>query len=221
MRARPIHHDQTDPATYDARRSGHFEKRRVAAVSDLIAASGAARVIELGGGTGRISYLVGLEHPDVEFRVVEIDDRMIAYGAERYRVRRLARATAIPVGFDADLLFSIDVIHHLHDRAKIFTEMHAAAHSGAKWLIIEPNISHPYMWWSQESMRRKGLDEDHFRPRVSEPEFERAGWRIDTKTYMHLWPAAFEPSERTKRVERQLEMARWLGGSVVYKLSAV
>ncbi len=157
----------------------------------------------------------------MDFAVVEINDRMMAHGEEKYRGRGLARTTAIPIGFQADLLFSIDVIHHLRDRPRVFSDMRAAARSGARWLVIEPNIFHPYVWWFQESMRRKGLDEDHFRPRVSEPEFEQAGWRIGTKAYMHLWPASFEPSERAKRVERQLEMSRRLGGSVVYQLHAV
>lgn len=187
----------------------------------MIVELGAAKVIELGGGTGRICYRVSHDHPRVDFAVVEIDDRMIAFGKEKYRAPRLARTTAIPADFGADLLFSIDVIHHLPDRDKVFADMRAAARSGAIWLVVEPNISHPYMWWFQESMRRKGLGEDHFRPKVSEPEFERARWRIGNKTYMHLWPAAFEPSERTKRLERRLEPARRLGGSVVYKLSAV
>ena len=220
MRVKPVPHDQTDPADYDSRRGGHLENRRVALIAETIARTGATSVLELGGGTGRITYRVALVHPDINFMVVEPDERMALWGAQNYSGTGIIRTRGLPDEFFADLLFSIDVIHHLKNRRSVFAQMRAVAGRGATWIVVEPNIYHPYMRYSQGSMKRRGFDEDHFRPKICEPEFGDCGWRIGSKTYMHLWPASFEPSERAKGLERRLEHVQRLGGSVVYGLIA-
>jgi trans-aconitate methyltransferase len=214
-------HNSTDPAAYDSQRSGHFEDRRVDLISEAIRAERAKDVIELGAGSGRISWRLAGQHPHVSFIAVEPYGPLADHGRSQYARRNLVRVDTIPKGVHRDMAFSIDVIHHLEDRRSVFARLREALADGAVWVAVEPNIWHPAIWLSQERMRRAGVGEDHFRPWVSEPEFRRAGFDIQSRSYRHLWPAAVKhPHPVAARTETRLEGLRVLGGSVVYQLRA-
>ena len=85
---------------------------------------------------------------------------------------------------------------------------------------MEPNIFHPYMALKQERMKRAGLDEDHFRPWQAWPELRQAGFAVDFRRYLLLYPGGFEPSPRLAQLELALERVPVLGGSVAVYLSA-
>jgi SAM-dependent methyltransferase len=214
-------HDSSDPAAYDLQRSGHFEDRRVDLISDAIRTEQVGRVLELGAGSGRICWRLARQHPSVRFTAIEPHRPLADHGRSRYETPNLVRVDAVPIGARNDAAFSIDVIHHLHDRPSVFAEMRRALANGGVWLVVEPNIWHPAIWFLQERMRRAGLDEDHFRPWVSEPEFRAAGFEIQSRSYRHLWPAAVkDPPSVAVAAERRFERMPVLGASVVYQLRA-
>lgn len=210
-------HAGADPATYERSRSGHFENRRMTMISETIDTQQPRTVVELGAGTGRMCGRLAAAFPEIDFMAVEIDKQLSAYGMETYRRRNLSWSDRLPLDGEAGVVFSIDVIHHLDDRAAVFNDVHEAMTAGAAWLAIEPNIWHPAIWYSQERMRRAGLGEDHYRPWITEPELRRAGFAIESRRYAHLWPASFvKPPSWSISAERSLERFRHLGGSVVY-----
>jgi trans-aconitate methyltransferase len=210
-------HDRTDPATYEAARGGHFEDRRLALVTEAIDAQRPTTVIEVGAGTGRISSRLACRFPAISFLAVEIDHHLAAYGKDTYPLTNLDWAEELPRNAEAGVVFSIDVIHHLDNRGAMFDDIRDTMTGRGVWVAIEPNIWHPAIWLSQERMRRAGLGEDHYRPWISEPELRRAGFSIESRRYLHLWPAAFSP-RLGRGAERSLERFRHLGGSVVYHL---
>jgi trans-aconitate methyltransferase len=193
----------------------------VALVDQVIRAQQAATVLELGAGSGRISWRLATAHPDASFVAVEPYQPLSEYGAGSYALENLIRAPSIPSASTTDVAFSIDVIHHLKDRPAVFTQLRDALVPRGVWVAIEPNIWHPAILYSQEKMRRSGMDEDHYRPWRSEPELVDAGFQIEARRYMHLWPPALKHPPRLATIaERVAERLRPFGASVVYRLRA-
>jgi len=119
----------------------------------------------------------------------------------------------------ADFAYSIDVLHHVHDLIAFLEGVQQSLRAGATWLAIEPNVFHPYIFWSQSRMRRAGLDEDHFRPWVVEPKLRGAGFVVKDRRFAFLFPGCVQRVPRALvRMESALERLRPLGGSVVYRL---
>jgi len=217
-----VTHDLADPAEYETARGGHFEDRRVGLIAQALSTEEAAAIVELGAGTGRISARLAERLPLASFTAVEIDDHLAVYGRKTYELDNLSWSGELPASGGVDVVFSIDVIHHLDDRPKMFDLINASLRPGGVWLAVEPNLWHPAIAFAQERMKRQGLGEDHFVPWISEPEFRRAGFVIESRRYFHTWPAAIKtPPGWAKRLEACVEasaLAGVLGASVVYVL---
>jgi trans-aconitate methyltransferase len=217
-------HDRTAPEDYERGRSGHFEDRRVELVDESLRRHASLRrILEIGSGTGAIAARLAQLHPSAEFDAIELNARLRDYAAAVHPAGNLRWWSELPdreTG-DVDAIYSIDVVHHLEDRAATFRQLRSLLATGGSWTVIEPNIWHPVIAWQQERMKRAGLGEDHFRPWVVEPEFAAAGFRVCSRTYAHLLPAVVRsPPQPMRAIERHLEDVRWLGGSVVYYLLA-
>jgi cyclopropane fatty-acyl-phospholipid synthase-like methyltransferase len=150
---------------------------------------------------------------------------MIEHAQERHRCANLRYElrdiTASSGGVTSQFVFSIDVLHHVRDLCGFFRAVHRMITPGGVWLAVEPNVYHPYIYCSQERMRRGGFDEDHFRPWVAEPLFRQAGFTIGARRYASVFPGAIRRLPRPLSwLERRLENWRFLGGSVVYRLQA-
>jgi trans-aconitate methyltransferase len=182
-----------------------------------------ATVLEIGCGPGGLLARLAGQHPDAEFVGTDIDSRMIDYAQVhhvhenlRYELADFAQRRPTVI---ADFAYSIDVLHHVHDLTAFLAGVGQALRSGATWLAIEPNLFHPYIFWSQRRMRRAGLDEDHFRPWSAEPKFRDAGFVVKNRRYAFLFPGCVQRVPRALvRMELALERLRPVGGSVVYQL---
>jgi trans-aconitate methyltransferase len=177
----------------------------------------------MGCGTGTIASRVAAALPQAQLYAVDVDEHLLDYARTAHAAPRITWCQAIPK--DLDQLggaYSVDVIHHLDDRPGVFNTLSDAMRPGAIWAVVEPNIWHPVIFLQQEWMRRADIGEDHFRPWVVEAEFRRAGFRIEGRSYAHLWPAALHrPPRWAAAAERRLEGRRHLGGSVVYRLRRI
>jgi SAM-dependent methyltransferase len=182
-----------------------------------------ATILEVGCGPGAALAQLASEHPDAEFVGVDLDPRMIDYAATHH-VREnlryeLADFLETRPTVSADFAYSVDVLHHVHDLNGFLNGLHRTLRSGATWVAIEPNVFHPYIFWSQGRMRRAGLDEDHFRPWAVEPKLRACGFAVRDRRYAFLFPGRIRRVPGTlARLESALERFRPLGGSVVYRL---
>jgi trans-aconitate methyltransferase len=163
------------------------------------------------------------EWPQLEFVGVDSDPRMIDYARSVHVGENVRYELADFVGERpavlADFAYGIDVLHHVHELPSYLEGVRQALRPGGAWLVIEPNVFHPYIFWSQGKMRRAGLDEDHFRPWVAEPALRAAGFAVRDRRYAFLFPGFIQSVPRPlARIERVLEGLRPLGGSVVYRL---
>jgi hypothetical protein len=109
----------------------------------------------------------------------------------------------------------------VRDLEAFLAGLHSVLAPGARWLAIEPNVFHPYIFWSQERMRRAGLDEDHFRPWAVEPTLRHAGFAVADRRYAFLFPGWLEHVPPSLAWLEPLERFRFLGGSVVYGLERI
>jgi SAM-dependent methyltransferase len=184
---------------------------------------GGATVLEIGCGPGSLVAQLASEQPGAEFVGVDADPKMIDHARThhlrdnlRYELADFTRERPEAV---ADFAYSIDVLHHVHDLPLFLAGIHQSLRAGATWLAIEPNVFHPYIFWSQGRMRRAGLDEDHFRPWVVEPKLRDAGFAVRDRRYALLFPGCVQRVPRAlARMESLLERIRPIGGSVVYRL---
>jgi trans-aconitate methyltransferase len=183
----------------------------------------AGTVLEIGCGPGGLLAELAAVWPQLEFVGVDSDPRMIDYARSVHVGENVRYELADFVGERpavlADFAYGIDVLHHVHELPSFLEGVRQALRPGGAWLVIEPNVFHPYIFWSQGKMRRVGLDEDHFRPWVAEPALRAAGFAVRDRRYAFLFPGFIESVPRPlARIERVLEGLRPLGGSVVYRL---
>jgi len=182
-----------------------------------------ATVLEIGCGPGGILARLASEHRGARFVGVDSDPGMIHHAEAKHAQENLqfelADFTATRPDVVADCAYSVDVLHHVHELDAFLHGVRDTLRPGATWLAIEPNVFHPYIFWSQGRMRRAGLDEDHFRPWVVEPKLRAAGFTVRERRYAFLFPGRVQHVPRgLARLEYALERLRLVGGSVVYRL---
>jgi trans-aconitate methyltransferase len=213
-------HFNLTASEYERLRRGHLYRRRRDLIEQELAG---ARVVEVGCGPGALLAELARSHPETTFLGLDVDPKMIAHARERhangnvrFELLDLTRETPEPT---ADFAYSVDVLHHVHQTRAFLRGMHALIRPGGAWLVFEPNIFHPYSFWSQARMRRAGFDEDHFRPWVVEPQFREAGFDVRERRYAFFFPGWLETVPRAVAwVEPLLERFRLLGAGVVYAL---
>jgi SAM-dependent methyltransferase len=124
-----------------------------------------SRVLEVGCGTG--NYLLAIkEQAGCTAIGVDPSEAMLAHAKERSSDAAwlIGRAEALPVPNQSlDLIFSVDVIHHVGDRAAFFAEADRALKPGG--LICTATDSH------EDILRRRPLS-SHF-PETIEVELTR------------------------------------------------
>ncbi len=124
---------------YDPIAAAYARHRQVhpGVLQNLVEVSGAgrtARLLEVGCGTG--NYIVALQSLlDCACWGIDPSEEMLTRARERSDRVQFQRGSAEHLGLPADsfdLLFSVDVIHHLRDRAAYFRQAHRALSPGGK-----------------------------------------------------------------------------------------
>jgi trans-aconitate methyltransferase len=179
--------------------------------------------VEIGCGPGRLLFDLAERHPELDFRGLDVEERMIAHAREHHTrdntAYEVCDLTVERPRFTSDFAYSIDLLHHVPDPEAFLEGVHSVLRRQAAWVAIEPNLYHPYIYWSQERMRRAGYDEDHFRPSEMEPKLRAAGFDVKARSYAFFFPGWVDRvPPALARVEPVLERFRMLGGSVVYRL---
>jgi trans-aconitate methyltransferase len=215
-------HYELPPSEYERRRAGHFHRRRVAVVEDAVQrfVPSGGTVVEIGCGPGAILADVAARRPDASFLGLDVEPEMVAHAQRTHPGPGLSFAVA-NVGRDrlpvrCDLVFAVDVLHHVHDRAAFLRGVVPQLEPAGRLLAIEPNRLHPYVFAKQERMRRAGLDEDHFRADEWEDAFRDAGLAVEERRYLHAYPAWIRSAPQLlAALEPVLERLPPVAGSVV------
>ncbi len=203
-----------------------MQRRRQELVAEILRrAELEALVVELGCGPGALVASLADAHSELRFLGLDIDESMIEHARRTHVAANLSFEVAdLEVGAPsvaADVLFSVDLVHHVHDHDAFLRNVAGLLGPGGTWVLAEPNVFHPYVFVLQERMRRRGLDEDHFRPWRFQAALRRAGLVVERRRTAFAVPGWVRSVPRpVARVERVVERVPFLGGSIVYVVRA-
>lgn len=216
------------PAEYAAKRDCWLTHRRALYVADFLrGASKGDRVLELGSGVGDLLIALSGTLPDLHFTGIDPQQSYVDYAAEaaaRAGARSVTFHTAsaedvdgaLPDGTRFDWILSNDVLHHVSDFGRVFDAAAAVAHSGTRWLAIEPNVRNPYSFLS--ALVRRG--ERNFWPAPFLSRGRARGWACRDRDYLFLIPPFVRHAPRALvELERKLERIPVLAGGVALTLA--
>jgi len=203
-----------------------MQRRRQELVADVFrGVEPGALVVELGCGPGALVAALAAARPELGFLGLDIDEAMVEHAHRVHAAPNLsfevADLQAEAPRVEAHVLFSVDLVHHVHDQDAFLHNVAALLAPRGAWVLAEPNIFHPYVFFLQERMRRRGLDEDHFRPWRFGPAVRRAGLVIERRRTAFAVPGWVQSVPRSvARAERAVERLPFVGGSVIYMVRA-
>lgn len=111
-----------------------------AALSDLLAVFPGARILDAGGGTGRLAQTLAqtgarLTVADFSHGMLQAAARVGGLGPTRAAVERLP----FPAGY-FDRVLMVDALHHVYDQGQSAHEMFRVLRPGGRLVIEEPDI---------------------------------------------------------------------------------
>ena len=100
--------------------------------------------MEVGSGPGALMAELATLHPDTSFLGLDVDPGMVEHARERHErpnVRfDLVDLTNERPDVDADFVYSVDVLHHVHEPAPFLRNLRAIVRPRGTWLALEPNV---------------------------------------------------------------------------------
>ena len=120
------------------------------AVIQALALEPAARVADLGAGTGYFSARLASMLPQGRVYAVDIEPDMVRYleaRAKRENLRNLIAVEGTPdnprLPEKVDMILLVDVYHHIEDRARYFRVLRGALRPGGRIAIIDFTLDSP------------------------------------------------------------------------------
>lgn len=109
-----------------------------------------ARVADLGAGTGYFSARLANMLPKGRVYAVDIEPDMVRYleaRAKRENLRNLVAVAGAPgdprLPEKVDLILLVDVYHHIEDRVRYFSKLHAALRPGGRIAVVDFRLDSP------------------------------------------------------------------------------
>jgi tRNA (cmo5U34)-methyltransferase len=133
---------------------------------------GAARVLELGCGTGEWAAKFFQKHPGAEYSAIEFSENMRELAAARLaahgdRVRLIDQDLNSPLPKGAfDLVVSFFAIHHVEDKERLFREVFDRLCPGGRLIFADitvaadPDLERAFLDGWIAFMRESGLEEE-------------------------------------------------------------
>lgn len=119
-------------------------------VIHALALKPAARVADLGAGTGYFSARLASMLPQGRVYAVDIEPDMVRYleaRAKRENLRNLVAVAGAPgdprLPEKVDLILLVDVYHHIEDRVRYFSKLRAALRPGGHIAVVDFKLDSP------------------------------------------------------------------------------
>jgi len=169
------------------------------------------RILDLGCGTGGIVADMAGKFPNREFVGFDPENKFITFAQSKFILPNLKFTNALNTNIGFDLIYSIDVLHHVDNWQDFVPWVQSLLSPQGKWLLIEPNSYNLYIYILQ---RRPG--ERPFATKQFSQQATRVGMKLERSFYYHLWPSGIKSvSAFGKYIENIIEKVPVLAGSVV------
>jgi ubiquinone/menaquinone biosynthesis C-methylase UbiE len=208
----------------DLRATGHMARRR-ADYFERVLAEVPGRVLEVGCGTGTLLRELASRHPSRTFVGVEPLPNYVDFALRRAEEAGLGNVRfvvgtgetlgdVLPAG-SADLVISVDALHHVTDADRVLAQVRAVSAPTARWRAMEPNRVHPYVWaYHVLTPGERTFPVRNFLRRAG-----AAGWQLAGRETLYLYPSGVRRVPAwAERLERRLERFRPVAGAVVLDL---
>lgn len=201
-----------NPETYEKLRDGHMANRRRQFIDRyLFKYKGSA--LDFGCGTGYDAFALANGCHGKDFVGVDTDRDFIDYANKKYQLENLTFDHTIFNYKPFGIVYSIDVLHHCHNLNAEIKDIYDNMKNDGIWIVIEPNIMNPYIFWHQAFTKNEEL----FFKGETEKLFRDIGFKIEKKGLFLLIPASIKkPGKILQMIEKLLEP--FIGGSVYYVL---
>ncbi len=120
------------------------------AVLDALHLEPAARVADIGAGTGYFAVRIGKRIPEGKIFAVDIEPDMVQYLGERAAREHLGNIVAVQAGADdanlpepVDLALVVDTYHHIGNRVQYFAKLKNALRPQARLAIVDFRADSP------------------------------------------------------------------------------
>lgn len=208
------------PHVYDElRTAGHMARRRIEFFTAVVDRC-PGPVLEIGSGTGTLLRQLAAARPDRTFTGVEPLPNYVEFANARAREAGLdnvrfvvGTGESLPVSDQAAprLILSVDALHHVDDLDRVIAEIARVTRPGARWLAMEPNRWHPYVW----GYHVLTPGERTFAVRDFQRRAQRLGWQlVRTRSLFGVPGAVSRLPAWAERLERRIEKVRPLAGGV-------
>ncbi len=142
----------------------------------LLQAQPSERILDIGGGTGRVSQTFGDDYTVV---VCDPSWGMLREARQKQMIACCALAERLPFANDAfDRIVMVDTFHHLHDQHVAAKEILRVLHSGGRLVIEEPDIRRRAVKWTALGERLLLMRSRFYSIADLARVFEEAGARI-------------------------------------------
>ncbi len=113
---------------------------------ERLSLSANTRLLDLGGGTGRVAQF--LTAPDRLVVVADETFAMLLQARQKAGVSAVhAAAESLPFASAAfERVLMVDALHHVADQRQTAAEMARVTHPDGRILVEEPNLWHPFVW---------------------------------------------------------------------------
>lgn len=156
--------------------------------------SGSRKVLEIGCGNGRFSFLLAEMFPRCQFMSTDLYPSNIRACARvnTYANLSFLAADGLNLPFadgSFDLVAGFYILHHLPDLRRAVGEINRVLAPGGCYAGCEPNCNNPALFLRIASRINLSPNERAILPRVYRGFFEKAGWKVRFDYFFPRFPS--------------------------------
>ena len=163
-----------------------FDRQGVPRLAKLVAPDDAHRLLDVGGGTGRVAKF--FVERVARVCILDPSPHMLAQGEQKGICVTQGEAEQIPFGADSfDRIIVVDAFHHMRDHCQAASELMRVLKPGGRLVIEEPDIAHWVVKLTALAEKLLLMRSQFFHAQKLGKMFERMGARLHIECHKHTY----------------------------------